>query len=68
MTSFAACISTAPGGDDGDRRSTRLSLLLFCRRLPPSPARRRRSVSSWRAYDKIFFFIAMQHNIFRIAQ
>jgi len=34
-------------------------------RLPP-PARR--SVSSWRAYDKIFFFIAMQHNIFRIAQ
>jgi len=34
---------------------------------PPSPGRVV-AVSSWRAYDKTFFFIAMQHNVCRIAQ
>jgi len=34
---------------------------------PPSPGRVV-AVSSWRAYDKTFFFIAMQYNVCRIAQ
>jgi len=50
---------------DGERASSPTPKTLALRR-PRRVASWR--FSSWRAYDKTFFFIAMQYNVCRIAQ